>query len=196
MDTHALLLKVRDIVAQDKPLSTQSWEALLPLLKVRHLDKGELVVREGQYYEHEIFILEGILRGYYDAYDGQEANVVFMMAPDTAAHWASRTIDGKSIISYQAMKPAIVAEVHNKPFEELIRRYSDIREFAFGVVFRGLQYKTMRERQLLTTTAEARYLAFLELYPGLEKEIPHYHIASYIGVTPVQLSRIRTGLLQ
>ncbi len=194
MDTKALLPTLRAIIEQDKTLSTQSWEALVPLVRTRRIGKGDYIVREGQYYDHELFVLDGIVRGYYDAHDGQEANVVFLVAPGTAAHWSSRTVEQKSIISYQALKPAAIAEVHNKAFEDLMRRFTDLREFAFGVVFRGLQYKTMRERQLLTNTAEARYRAFLELYPGLENEIPHYHIASYLGITPVQLSRIRTGL--
>jgi len=190
------LYQVRDIIEQCTPLSTQSWEALQPMLITRTVEKGDMIVREGQYYDMEFFLLKGIVRGFYETFDGQEANVVFMVAPDTAAHWSSRTVEGKSIIGYQAMKPSIVAEVHNQEFAELMRRYSDIREFAFSVVFRGLQYKTMRERQLLTTSAEARYRSFLELYPGLENEIPHYHIASYLGITPVQLSRIRTALAQ
>jgi CRP-like cAMP-binding protein len=182
---------VHGISAQNRSLSPLSWEMLAPLLRLKRLEKGDFVVKEGQYYDHEVFVLSGIIRGYYAAYDGQEANVIFLVGPDTAAHWASRTVDGKSIISYQALKPTVIAEVDNKKFEALIQQFPDIREFAFGVVFKGLQYKTLRERQLLTTSAEARYLAFRDLYPTLEAEIPHYHIASYLGITPVQLSRIR-----
>lgn len=194
MDTQIFLPKLRATLESDKPLSTQSWEALMPLVKIRGVDKSGYIAREGQYYEHEFFILEGIVRGYYDSHDGLEANVVFLIAPDTAAHWTSRSVAQKSIINYQALKPAVIAEVHHTAFEDLMRRFSDIREFAFSVVYRGLQFKTLRERQLLTTSAEARYRSFLDYYPGLENEIPHYHIASYLGITPVQLSRIRAGL--
>lgn len=196
MVVHPAVSQVREIIQQCTPLSTQSWEALQPLVKIRSVEKGGMIVREGQYYDMEFFVLEGIVRGFYESHDGHEANVIFMIAPETASHWASRTVEGKSLIGYQAMKPAILAEVHNKDFEGLMRQYADVRQFAFNVVFQGLQYKTMRERQLLTTSAETRYRSFLKLYPGLEQEIPHYHIASYLGITPVQLSRIRSALAQ
>ena len=196
MTLHDQALQVRNIIEKCTPLSTQSWEALSPLLRLRRIEKGDMIVREGQYYDMEIFVLDGIVRGFYASPDGQEANVVFVIGPDTAAHWGSRTAQGKSLIGYQAMKTTMIAEVHNEAFGNLMRQYSDIREFAFNVVFQGLQFKTMRERQLLTTSAETRYRSFLELYPGLEQEIPHYHIASYLGIRPVQLSRIRSSLAQ
>jgi len=51
--------------------------------------------------------------------------------------------------------------------------------------------KERRETQLIMLNASERYRAFREEYPGLEQRIPQYHIASYLGITPVQLSRIR-----
>ncbi|MNG38637.1 hypothetical protein D3C84_1264130 [compost metagenome] len=51
--------------------------------------------------------------------------------------------------------------------------------------------KERREMQLLTLSAEDRYRSFLEEFGALEKKIPQYYIASYLGITPVALSRIR-----
>ena len=67
----ALTSQVRDIIAQCTPLSTQSWEALLPLLKIRTIANGDMIVREGQYYDMEIFPLKGIIRCFYETFDGQ-----------------------------------------------------------------------------------------------------------------------------
>ncbi|MDH3326953.1 MAG: hypothetical protein OEM38_09590 [Gammaproteobacteria bacterium] len=58
---------------------------------------------------------------------------------------------------------------------------------------RGLE-KERRETQLIMFDASTRYHAFLEEFRGLEKRIPQYHIASYLGITPVQLSRIRSSI--
>jgi CRP-like cAMP-binding protein len=54
--------------------------------------------------------------------------------------------------------------------------------------------KEKRERRLLSEDAATRYLSFQKDYPGLEDKIPQYQIASYLGITPVALSRIRKKL--
>lgn len=48
--------------------------------------------------------------------------------------------------------------------------------------------------QMVTNDAKTNYLIFKKEYPGLENQIPQYHIASYLGITPIQLSRIRARL--
>jgi CRP-like cAMP-binding protein len=63
------------------------------------------------------------------------------------------------------------------------------------IVERELEYKTQKEILLLTKNAEERYKTFREMYPGLENYISQYQIASYLGITPVSLSRIRKGLV-
>jgi len=65
--------------------------------------------------------------------------------------------------------------------------------FGNVIVERELEYKTQKEI-LLTKNAEERYMTFREMYPGLEKFISQYHIASYLGITSVSLSRIRKNL--
>jgi len=64
------------------------------------------------------------------------------------------------------------------------------------IVERELDYKTRREILLLTKSAEERYLEFRVMYPGLENYISQYHIASYLGITPVSLSRIRNSAVK
>jgi CRP-like cAMP-binding protein len=54
--------------------------------------------------------------------------------------------------------------------------------------------KERREATLLLDDAKTRYLNFLEEYPGLETRLKQYHIASYLGITPVSLSRVRAQL--
>lgn len=78
-------------------------------------------------------------------------------------------------------------------FESLYKRHRCWetlgRKLAEGLYIK----KEMKERLLLMNTAEERYLQFLKEFPGLEKRVPQYHIASYLGITPVSLSRIRSS---
>ncbi len=54
--------------------------------------------------------------------------------------------------------------------------------------------KERHDIRMVTNDATTNYLVFRKEYPGLENQIPQYHIASYLGITPIQLSRIRARL--
>ena len=56
--------------------------------------------------------------------------------------------------------------------------------------------KERHDIRMVTNDATTNYQIFREEFPGLENLIPQYHIASYLGITPIQLSRIRRGLMQ
>jgi CRP-like cAMP-binding protein len=78
----------------------------------------------------------------------------------------------------------------------LARQYPAWRTFGTRVLERLLVTKAEREYELLGLDAEERYRAFSERYPGLEARVAGKHIASYLGITPVHLSRLRRRRLE
>lgn len=91
----------------------------------------------------------------------------------------------------QALEKTRVIKARFADFTRLFD--TDIRWERLGRVLAEQHFilKEQREAALLLDDAETRYRQFLEDYPGLDKRIAQYHIASYIGVTPVTLSRVR-----
>ena len=77
---------------------------------------------------------------------------------------------------------------------KIANKHKQINVFIQKLTFEYLEQKQDREIRLLSEEAMSNYLMFRENFPDLENKIPHYHIASYLGITPTQLSRLRKKL--
>jgi CRP-like cAMP-binding protein len=95
-----------------------------------------------------------------------------------------------SAYTVEAMEPSVVIEISNAALQALMQASHNWERFVRLSLERLYIRKEERERELLYLNAKRRYEAFLAKYPGLEKRIPQYHIASYIGISPVSLSRL------
>ncbi|MDF2454712.1 MAG: putative transcriptional regulator, Crp/Fnr family [Cytophagaceae bacterium] len=173
------------------PLDENDWKVFSGLFTEAVLEKGAYFAQEGKV-EHQIALMtEGVTRGFYRSTKGTEYNKRFFLPLQLIGAYSSLVSRKPSKISIQAMTDckllvadftAIAALFDEHPMIERIFRI--LPEFLY-------QVKENRELQLVMLNAEERYSIFLEDYPTLENIIPQYHIASYLGITPTQLSRIR-----
>lgn len=167
------------------------WHLIESLINEKKLRKNEVLVSEGKKYYNEIFVNKGVLRGYFTGPEGEELNVVFYPEGQVAAPLYTRNIQDVHIINYQALTETIVYEFDGRKFAELINSKMWVKTFAYSIVDRELKRMSSREKSLLTDSAEVRYKKFRDEYLGLENEISQLHVASYLGITPVSLSRLR-----
>jgi CRP-like cAMP-binding protein len=152
------------------------------------------LVKEGGQARDEVFLVRGILRAFYRSFDGVEVNVAFYAENRVLPPHHFRTKEKISHLNIQALSDVVVAAFNSEQFSALRYKHTCLMKYGNEIVERELEYKTQREILLLTKSAEERYHAFREFYPGLENYISQYHIASYLGITPVSLSRIRKKL--
>lgn len=96
----------------------------------------------------------------------------------------------RSPFTIEAMEDSIVIEISHDLLKQLMKQYHSWERFIRISVERLYSRKEERERELLYLSARERYNACLRKYPGLDLRVPQYHIASYIGVSPVSLSRL------
>jgi len=171
-------------------VSKFTWDTLLPLLEVKSIKRSTLIAEEKKNYNNELFIVSGIVRLFYLG-DGNEINIAFFKGPETLSPYFSRNINGKHSCYIETLTDTEIIEFNAESFSELIRSNNEIQRFAYHVVENELKNKIQREKLFLTQNAEKRLLSFREKYKGLENEISHYHIASYLGINPVSLSRLR-----
>jgi CRP-like cAMP-binding protein len=168
----------------------------ISLLNVQHLPKKEFLVREGFRTRHQYFVNKGCLRTYFCGRDGLEHNVQF--SPED--WW---TGDMYSLLQRKPARFNVVALEDS----ELLSIFQDdldalyIRIPKFERYFRHLlqnAFVALQERILssMSETASERYLHFRKKYPHLDKRIPQHQIASYLGITPESLSRVRRQMMQ
>jgi len=104
---------------------------------------------------------------------------------------ATPNIQEKSSTFIQALLPTQLFCISIEDWLQIGIRFPELKEVHQQVLMEYMKKKHEREISLLAKDATQRYAAFQLQFPTLEELIPHYHIASYLGITPTQLSRIR-----
>lgn len=166
---------------------------LMELVSVRTLERRDLVIRAGDQQNYVSFLMEGVLRGFFMDVNGHEITDCFCALPGHPA-MSCLSLDTPSPISIEALTrstiltiPVAVAAplLHSEP--HLMRMYNRMLIEALG---QHWEIKTA----LYQYTAAERYQWFLRTYPGLTGCASGRHIASFLGMTPVTLSRLRRAL--
>lgn len=176
-------------------LSEPEIKYLLQGMLIRHYLKGDLLVKEGQRSNDTFFVLSGLLRQY-KIIDGNEITTNFF----TEEHW---------IISYELSQNSSPADFYLVCVEDstvVVGNEQMAREVFkqfphLEIVSRKIMETVFMEQQhfltsFITDNAEQRYLRLLKTRPDIFQRVPQYDIATYIGVKPESLSRIRKKLIQ
>lgn len=187
MENDRLYKAINSIVEIPKTL----WESASLDLCICHYKKNEHILSAGEVGEFTYFILQGVIRLFYTCEKGREYVRSFGVEDDMCGSFYSSLTQTPCRFGIQALEQTRVIRARFHDFTKLFDR--DIRWERLGRVLAEQHFilKEQREAALLLDDAETRYRQFLKEYPGLDKRIAQYHIASYIGVTPVTLSRVR-----
>ncbi len=176
------------------PLGPSEVGVVMDCGELQELGKQEVVFAEKRFNGHEYFQLRGISHRYSTDGDGQQLTTGIFQGECVITPNFTRTRNGQSIFSLQALTDSLFLRVPAGTFRELMDRLPTIRSFGNSVVgpefSRGLQYEVI----FRSYTARDRLLYFRDNYPGLENEIPHTVIASFLGITPVSFSRLRSEM--
>ncbi|MDO7906289.1 Crp/Fnr family transcriptional regulator [Paenibacillus sp. JX-17] len=151
---------------------------------------GERIIEAGQQVRNAYFCTTGLFRLYYTLADGREYNVVFTVAPDFATAYAAVITGEPAAYSIESMEHSTVIEIPSLVLQSLMDCCRGWERYVRRSLERLYIRKEERERELLYLTAKERYDVFHLKYPGLAARIPQYHIASYLGISPVSLSRL------
>ncbi|OKP82921.1 Crp/Fnr family transcriptional regulator [Paenibacillus sp. P32E] len=180
---------IRDL-PQAAHLSDEDWNLFVERTRTKRIPKGVTLIQAGQLVKHAYFCTMGLFRLYYTLQDGREYNVAFTVENDFATSYGAMVMGTPSFFTIEAMEDSAVIEISFDVLKELMDKSRAWERFVYKSVERLYIRKEERERELLYLTAKERYDVFLVKYPGLGHRIPQYHIASYLGITPVSLSRI------
>jgi CRP-like cAMP-binding protein len=167
---------------------------LLRRKKTITLAKNEYLLMAGDVPEYIGFVRSGLLRLFYIDMDGTEANKHFCVENTLAISYSAFLQRKESMFYIQALEDTKLAAIDYQTYIDLLDSHMCWQIVARKLAEMLFILKEKREFEFLLTDAQQRYLQFLKDYPGLEIRLSQYHIASYVGVTPESLSRIRSSL--
>lgn len=166
-------------------------EIFVSLFSEIRLKKYDYFAKEGEYSSNLGFISEGVMRAFFRNKSGNEYNKTFFTPPNFVAAYSSITTKQKNLINIQCLTDCTLFVTDFRQLTSLYKKYPKFESLARTMAEYKFAIKEKREIQLVTLEAIERYEIFKKEHPGLENLINQYHIASYLGITPTQLSRIR-----
>ncbi len=188
-------MTILQTIEQHVPLSKEEGNYFLSLLETRALKQGEFIEKAGAVSTHFIHVKSGCLMSYYS--DKEDADHVMQFS--TAGWWTGdlNSFTKKIPASYttRALADSELLLISNESMNDLLTRFPAFEKY-FRILFQN-SLITHQNRILLTisATAEERYTRFQKKYPSLEQFVPLKYIASYLGMTPEFLSKIRRRMM-
>lgn len=186
-------MEIRTIIDHIYPLPQASWERFAGCLSRVSRPKGTLLIETGKVERNVFFLSEGIARAFYPV-DGKEVTFWIGAEGSTLMSMKSFVDNERGYETIELMEDAVLYVLRR---DDLFRLYEeDIHVANWGRRFAEMELMNTEERLIpfLFTKASERYKKLLSESPELLQRIPLECLASYLGVTPVSLSRIRAEL--
>ncbi|MDF2183126.1 Crp/Fnr family transcriptional regulator [Neptuniibacter sp. CAU 1671] len=174
------------------PLHPDTWAELQTICHCRTLDKGQFLYPAGKTPTSFAFVFKGLFRSFITDCKGHEYNKIFFDEGTFPGSMVALLTGTASEFSVEALEPAVVIEIAFQPYRKLLEQHHDLALFQVQYLEKNwLLSKEPREVALVQEEARQRYERFVAENPTLHKRLPQYLIASHLGITPTQLSRIK-----
>jgi CRP/FNR family transcriptional regulator, anaerobic regulatory protein len=175
-------------------VSAEEFAEIAQLLQKRIVPKGEFLLRQNEICHHTFFVEKGLLRAYTIDDGGKEHIIQFAPENWFMSDRASTFFNEPSDFFIEAVEDSELILIGKDFMEKAAQLSPAFSYYNERILQKHIRHLQKRINLLLGATAESRYLDFIKLYPDLTLRIPQWMIASYLGITPEGLSRVRKEL--
>ncbi len=176
-------------------VTPESFALIESITQFQQLNKNEILLREGQVAKNTHFICKGAMIACFSDEEGNTYNKNIFLEREFAGSTVSALLKIPSKFTLEAIEDSIVININYKKYKEFIYQNDDLKNFYIAYLENNWVIdKEEREISLVMENATIRYLKMLKVHPDIDKRISLQHIASHLGITPTQLSRIRKDL--
>ncbi|OXB06343.1 cyclic nucleotide-binding protein [Flavobacterium plurextorum] len=177
------------------PISEKSWKLIENITEFQTIKKGETLLQNGEIAKNLHFVAKGILRAFITDRQGNFYNKNLFMENSFAGSKVSLMLQSPSDFTIEALEDSIIINLNYKKYILLINENEDLKNFYIAHLEKNwIIDKEQREVALVMQNATERYVNLLKKHPSIAERVPLLHIASHLGITPTQLSRIRKSL--
>lgn len=161
---------------------------------VRNIVKGEYLLKSGEICDSAFFVEKGLLRTYFLSSKGEVNILQFATEGWIAIDRGSLYFQEPSIYYIDAIEDTQIVIIDNHFLDLLTEINPYFGRYNERLIQNHVRHLNNRVRLLLGASAESRYLEFIKLYPDVLLRVPQWMVASYLGITPESLSRVRKAL--
>ena len=172
-------------------LTEEEKEYFVSVLQTKKLRRRQYLVQAGEPCRYEYFINKGCLRQYYLDEKGHEHVLYFAIEDYWISDMYGLTTGEPALTNIDALEDCELLVIEKTFYEQLFIEIPKLERFFRIILQRSLISQQRRMIENMSLQADERYYRFAQRYPFLEQRLPQKQIASYLGITPESLSRIR-----
>lgn len=187
-------LNFTTFLTSNTDISADIIAELVSHCQIKRFKKGDFLLRQGEKCTHSFFVEKGLLRQYSIDDKGKEHIIQFAPERWFMTDRESVFFDQPSVYFIQALENTDAVEINDDFLLELSKHNPTFLEFNTRLLHNHIRHLQKRISQLLGASAEERYLDFVKIYPDILLRVPQTQVASYLGITPESLSRVRKEL--
>ncbi|NOG47077.1 MAG: Crp/Fnr family transcriptional regulator [Calditrichaeota bacterium] len=187
-------LQLRTVINQWLELEKKQWKDLKSIFTIMEYSENEHIVLPGENFFQLFFVNKGLFRLYYLDQKGKEFNKSFICENMFGGPVAFSILDIPLYYGMHTLEETSLLVANYNEFNALYDSHPIFDRLGRKLAEWLLIKKELRERSFLIEDAKERFLDFAKNYPGLLKRIPQYHIASYLGISEVSLSRLKNNI--
>lgn len=175
---------------KDIPQVKEDWDEIGSMFKDVVVDSKTALLMEGEIAEKIYFVNQGCLRLWFND-DGKDITFQFFFEKQEVSSIESFYSNEPSIFNIEAIEDSHLTYIKKDDFQKLLYRYPELKERMSEMILNRLMNYTKLFLSRIKNSPEKRYLELITQDSQILKRVSHHYIASYLGITPVSLSRIR-----
>jgi CRP-like cAMP-binding protein len=182
--------KLMDIIKEDE----KNWNQFQKYFVEREIASKTILLHEGEISNNIYFIKKGCLREWFNK-EGRDITFQFFFDGQPVASIDSFMSNKPSLFTIESIEPSTLFTIGKVDFTELLKNYPEFKDKFQDFIFQRFNNYGQLFLSRIKDTPQERYVDLIKNYPEIIKRVPQHYIASFLGITPISLSRIRNRKL-
>ena len=176
-------------------LNEEEIEKLIGIIRTTKIKKRQFIDQPGYVCQYRNYVVKGAFRSYYIDKAGKEHTVQIAIEDWFVSDFYSYITQTPATLFVEALEDATIFQMTYEDIEGLCKEIHSLSEYFRITTERAFAFSRKRALSNLSMTAEEKYIEILERYPNIVQRVPQKVIASYLGMTPEFMSKIRKKLI-
>ncbi len=183
---------IKEVIFRYHQVSETSLSLLYSIARIKHLKKNEILLPIGKTAKDIHILVQGAIIAYFIDEEGNTYNKNVFLEGNFVASTVSYLTNSPSDFALEAIEDCIIISFNYRNYRQYINNNEDLKNFYIAYLEKNWVIdKEKREIDIVMKNASSRYLELLEKHPEIDQRVPLSHLASHLGITPTQMSRIR-----